>query len=295
MDNKLTHYFSILDNNESAKYLVNKDKLGGKIKAAEEILQSCHFCERRCGVNLLKGERGFCGVGKPRVASEFIHWGEERELIPSHTVFFTGCTFSCQFCQNWDISQYPKHGVYIEPETLANMIAKRVRQGVKNVNWVGGDPTPDIRYILEVLNHCNENIPQVWNSNMYLTQESLGLLDGVIDLYLTDFKYGSDSCARRLSRVDDYWEIITRNHLLISEEDIIIRHLVLPNHIECCTIPILKWIAENLRNKSVKVNVMDQYHPEWKASRYEDINRGLHGDEFERAYQFAEELGLSLC
>jgi len=295
MDKKLTHYFDVLDNNELAKYLVTKDELEDRIKAAKEILQSCHFCERRCGVNRLKGERGFCGVGKPRVASEFIHWGEERELIPSYTVFFTGCTFSCQFCQNWDISQYPQHGVYIEPETLANMITKRVRQGVKNVNWVGGDPTPNIHYILEVLSHCNENIPQVWNSNMYLTQESLELLDGVIDLYLTDFKYGNDACAKRLSKVDDYWEIITRNHLLVSEEDIIIRHLVLPNHIECCSIPILKWIAENLRDKSVKVNVMDQYHPEWKASRYEDINRGLHGDEFERAHKFAEELGLSLC
>jgi putative pyruvate formate lyase activating enzyme len=187
--------------------------------------------------------------------------------------------------------------MYVEPKILVKLIDKRKGEGARNVNWVGGDPTPNIAYILEVLSQCDVDTPQIWNSNMYLTTEALDILEGVIDIYLTDFKYGNDSCAKRLSKVKNYLEIITRNHRIISDRGnkIIIRHLVLPNHLECCTFPILKWISENLNLRNVKVNIMAQYRPEWKAENYEEINKRLTHDEFERAYCFAEDLGLELC
>jgi len=282
-----------------AKYLTAKENnsLKEKLDAAKEIMKSCHFCERQCGVNRAAGGRGWCGVLESRVSSEFLHFGEEAELIPSHTIFFSGCTFACRYCQNWGISQYPERGMYVEPKILVKLIEKRKSEGAKNVNWVGGEPAPDIAYILEVLSQCNVNTPQIWNSNLYLTEESLDILEGVIDIYLPDFKYGNDKCAERLSNVKDYWKIAKRNHKIISDRNnkIIIRHLVLPNHLECCTFPVLEWISENLNLKNTKVNVMAQYRPEWRAQDYREINRELTRDEFERACWFARDAGLDLC
>lgn len=287
----LSKYFSVLDGGGRAKFL-GCDKLQEKTLKAKQILSSCRLCERRCGVNRLSGERGFCRVIESRVASDFLHYGEEPELVPSHTIFFAGCTFSCVFCQNWDISQNPQVGSHILPEVLAESIE---RVGGRNVNWVGGDPTPNIHYILEVLTHLTKNIPQVFNSNMYLTPESMRLLEGVIDVYLTDFKYGCDECALKYSNAPGYWEVMTRNHLEAARQaEVIIRHLVLPGHLECCTKPILDWISENLGDR-VRVNLMDQYHPDYNACDHPKINRMLDRNEWQEALEYARELGLNLC
>ncbi len=286
----LDRYLSILDGKEKASFLLCRN-LDGKLNKAGEILESCHLCERRCGANRLEGEKGFCRVLEPRIASEFSHLGEESELVPSYTIFFSGCTFSCVYCQNWDISQFPNRGIEIKPETMADMIS---RANAKNVNWVGGDPTPNLPYILKVLTKLERNIPQVWNSNMYLTKESMQLLDGVIDIYLTDFKYGNDRCAERLSGVKNYMAVTQRNHLLAQKQaEVIIRHLVLPEHLDCCTRPILEWISENL-GRTVKVNVMAQYRPEHKAMDYEELTRRLTWNEFQHALNLAKELDLCL-
>lgn len=285
----LERYSLILADREKARYLLSSD-LEKKIKSAKDVLRSCRFCERRCGVNRLKGQRGYCGVLNPRIASEFLHWGEERALIPSYTIFFSGCTFRCVYCQNWDISQYPHRGVYVKPKTLASMISSTKGS---NVNWVGGDPSPNIHYILQVLDSLDRNIPQIWNSNMYLSEEAMGLLDGVIDVYLTDFKYGNDRCAERLSDVREYTKILQRNHLMAEDQcEVLIRHLVLPEHLECCTKPILEWISENMKNPAV--NIMEQYRPEYKAMEYEELRRGLTREEYMGAVEFGTELGLHI-
>jgi putative pyruvate formate lyase activating enzyme len=263
-----------------------------KLKLARHMLGSCELCERRCKVNRFKGKEGHCGVLLSKVSSEFVHWGEEPELVPSHTIFFSGCTFNCVFCQNWDISQNPKNGDFWSPKRVAEVIERR-SEITRNTNWVGGDPTSNLPFIIEALTYSNINKPQVWNSNMYLTIQSMKLLDGIIDVYLTDFKYGNNQCAKRLSNVDNYWEIVTRNHKLAREQcEMIIRHLVLPKHFDCCTKPVLKWIADNLEN--VRVNVMDQYRPEYEAYGYEELSQRLSKDEFKIAQKYALDLGLSL-
>ncbi|MFH1788916.1 MAG: radical SAM protein [Candidatus Altiarchaeota archaeon] len=285
----LPDYFRILDGGGRAKYLGCED-VSWKAAEAESILSSCRLCERRCGVDRIRGVRGFCGVLEHRVSSEFLHFGEEPELVPSYTVFFAGCTFSCVFCQNWNISQNPGRGVKVSSEEMAGMI-----EGVsaRNVNWVGGDPTPNLPFIIDVLAHLKKNIPQVWNSNMYVTEESMALLDGLMDVYLTDFKYGCDECALRYSLAPDYWRIVTRNHLEARRQaEVIIRHLVMPGHVECCTKPILTWIADNLEN--VRVNIMDQYRPEYQALDFPEINRRIDTNEYREAREFAEKLGLNL-
>ena len=260
-----------------------------KIELSSRIFSECSFCERRCKVDRNK-KAGNCGVTQPLISSEFLHMGEETPLVPSYTIFFSGCTFHCVFCQNWDISQNIC-GISIRPKTLAEMIGRRKKQGARNVNWVGGDPTPNIQYILEILKECDVNIPQVWNSNMYCSDETMKLLNGVIDLYLTDFKYGNDVCARRLSKVDNYSEIIKRNHKIAYENgEMIIRHLVMPNHIDCCSKPIIKWISENLPN--AVVNIMEQYRPEYKAYEHKEISRAVSLAEVLQVKEYADKLGI---
>ncbi|UCE37740.1 MAG: radical SAM protein [Thermoplasmata archaeon] len=263
-----------------------------KLKLSRHMLASCDLCERRCEANRLKGKKGHCGVLQSKISSEFVHWGEEPELVPSHTIFFSGCTFNCVFCQNWDISQNPKGGNVMSPRRVAEIIERR-SETTKNTNWVGGDPTSNLPFILECLTYSNVNTPQVWNSNMYVTEKTMRLLDGIIDVYLTDFKYGNDECAKRLSNATNYWEIVTRNHKMARAQcEMIIRHLVLPGHFKCCTKPILTWISENLKN--VRVNVMDQYRPEYNAYEHEELTRKLHKNEFAAAFDLAQDLGLSI-
>jgi len=264
-----------------------------KVELARRILKSCLFCERRCGVDRTAGELGVCGVGEQsRVASEFMHHGEEPELVPSYTIFFSGCTFKCCMCQNWDISQYPEGGVKVSPKTLARLIESHRREGARNVNWVGGEPTPNLQVILAALNESKISIPSVWNSNFFMSLESMKLLSGTQDVYLTDLKYGNDACALKYSKVPNYLKIVTRNHRLAhADAELIIRHLVLPNNVECCTRPALQWIAENL-GSMVRVNIMDQYRVCYQADKYEEINQRLTAEEFSKALEIAKEAGL---
>jgi putative pyruvate formate lyase activating enzyme len=334
----LRRYWRVLDGSARARYLESKNtvvrtgidsdteelleahdealrgesvKPGGasllelKVELARRVLCNCILCERMCGANRASGQPGHCGVLDPRISSEFIHMGEEPELVPSYTIFFAGCTFDCVYCQNHDISTNPRSGVAIPPDKLSRMIeamaassapVARPMHGANraaNVNWVGGDPTSNVHYILQTMNECEANLPQVWNSNMYLTEMTMNLLKGVVDVYLTDFKYGNDACAKRLSKVDDYTNVVQRNHLLAkTDAEMIVRHLVLPNHIECCTRPVLSWIAENL--EGVKVNVMGQYRPCHDAMEYEDISRALKPSEYKSALEIAQDLKLDL-
>ncbi len=266
-----------------------------KIEIAKRILKSCRFCEWRCGVDRSSGMRGFCRLDhRSYVHSWFLHVGEEAPLVPSGTIFYGSCNFRCVYCQNWDISQeHPFDGVEVDPRRLALMQKELALRGARNINHVGGDPTPNLHNILESLKYLDVNIAQLWNSNFYMSEEAMKLLIHVIDIWLPDFKYGNNECAERLSKVRNYLEIVTRNLLMaVNHGDMIIRHLVLPNHIECCTKPVLRWIAENLPKDRVLVNIMDQYRPEYHAYQYRDIARRPSAKELEEAYSYADSLGI---
>jgi len=269
-----------------------KSLLDLKALIADRILEKCELCEIKCHVNR-KENIGYCRVKDTLIASDFLHIGEEPELIPSYTIFFSGCNFRCVFCQNWDISQY-RVGLKYSPEEMATKIAVAYAEGAKNVNFVGGEPTPNLPFILETLRYVKVPIPVVWNSNMYMSEITMRLLDGVVDVYLADFKWGNNEDALKYSKAPRYWEVVTRNFLLAKKHykaEFLIRHLVMPNHLECCTKPILKWIAENL-GKEVRVNVMFQYRPEYRADRYPEIARRLNYDEMKRAAELAAEFEL---
>jgi len=271
----------------------NHTLLDLKKEIGQRMLESCQLCERRCKVNRKEGKRGACGVLEPRVASEFLHFGEEPMLVPSHTIFFTGCTFKCVFCQNWDISQYPENGVYIPPSEMVRIIKARSTASL-NVNWVGGEPTPNLPYILDVLSLLNINIAQIWNSNMYMSPETMKLLDGIVDLYLADFKYGNDECAKKLSGIGRYMEVVLRNHIIANKQtDLLIRHLVMPGHVECCSLPMLDLIARELDKSNVMLNIMDQYRPEYRAFEVPGMNRRITNKEYLAVLRHAKNLGFS--
>ncbi|UCC92153.1 MAG: radical SAM protein [Candidatus Aenigmatarchaeota archaeon] len=264
-----------------------------KLEIAKRILIKCEFCERKCGVDRAKGGKGFCGLGsKSLLSSEFIHNGEEASIIPSHTFFFMGCNFYCIYCQNWTISRQKERGTEVRGKELAELAGRKAHLS-RNINLVGGDPTPNLHTILEMLKFMDINKPIVWNSNMYLSKKSMRLLEGMVDVYLADFKYGNDRCAKKLSKVPDYWKTMTRNYLLAKKQaEILIRHLVLPNHLECCTSRILKWTGKNLDNK-IRMNIMDQYHPEFEVFEFKGMCRRVNQGEMERAFELAKENGIS--
>jgi len=266
-----------------------------EVEIAKRMLKSCRFCEWRCGVDRTVGRRGACGLDtKTYVHSWFLHLGEEAPLVPSGTIFYGSCNFRCVYCQNWDISQeHPLEAPTVNARQLALIQRELALRGARNINHVGGEPTPNLHTILESLKHLDVNIAQLWNSNFYMSEEALKLLIYVIDIWLPDFKYGNNNCALRLSKIPRYVDVVTRNlKIAVNYGDMIIRHLVLPNHIECCSIKVLDWIAENLPRDRVLVNIMDQYRPEYKAYEYKEISRRPSSRELEIVYNYADSKGI---
>jgi len=268
---------------------------------ANKYLESCIFCERECGANRINNEKGYCLLTKDSfVSSAFLHMGEESVLIPSGTIFFQSCNFGCVFCQNYDISQAWKGTRAIEDiatkvdyKKLANLAEKLVDKGAINVNYVGGDPIPNLHTIIGSLNYQKSNICQLWNSNFYLTNKALSLIIDFMDFWLPDFKYGNNKCAEKYSGVKNYFDVVSRNHKRIHDEgsgEIIIRHLVMPNHIECCSKPILDYVAEEI--PKCVVNIMGQYRPQYKAYNYDEINRRPSSTEMLEVKDYADKLGI---
>ncbi len=259
-----------------------------------------------------------------------------RGVLGSGTVFFTSCNMRCAFCQNSDISRDRYNGAVFTPNDLAFAMVKLRLEGAHNINLVGGEPTPHIHTIVDALRVVARqglevkpdswesvaaatadpiiypmspswatykglvNLPILWNSNFYMTAEFTRFLRVIVDIWLPDFKFGNDRCAIRLSRTPFYLRTVTRNLRLVSDwgEDMIIRHLVMPNHVECDTKPVLEWIAKN--TPRVWVNIMDQYRPEAFADpgspqydpKYADIARRPTESEIREAYDYARSLGL---
>jgi len=265
-----------------------------KIMLTNEILKNCELCERKCQVDRLEGEKGDCKVGNIcLISSEHVHLGEEAHISPSHTVFFMGCNFHCQYCQNWTISQWFESGYPVTPREIAKSIERKREEGCRNINFVGGEPTPSLLPVLESLNLCEANIPTVWNSNFYMSERTMQILDGIVDMYLSDFKYGNDECAFGLSKVSNYFEVCSRNHLIAANQaELTVRHLILPEHVECCSKIVLDWIGENIVDKCI-VNIMDQYRPEYKADQFMDMNRKITQEEFKKVVKHAEKLKIN--
>ncbi|MEX2171744.1 MAG: radical SAM protein [Pirellulales bacterium] len=264
------------------------------LERARQHLTECYLCEHRCGVNRANGEQGPCKAGvTANVFRHRVECGEESELIPSHLFYLSGCDLRCKFCIAEENAFNPRLGT----ELTANFFREaldwgRTRHAI-NVQWVGGEPTIHLPAILNVMAAVDELPSIVWKSDFYGTPESLDLLTGVVDIYVADFKFGNNDCAERLASVPRYVEVITRNLLHASmQADLIVRHLLLPGHFDCCFRPIIDWMARRL--PLAKFSLRDGYRPRWLATRDSELSRSLTAAEIGRAERLARDAGINL-
>lgn len=272
-----------------------------------KILEKCAICPHNCGINRLNNQIGRCkSKDTVKVALYSTHNFEEPCISGkkgSGTVFFSNCNMNCVFCQNYEISQQGK-GKEISIEELADIFIKQQGKDVENINLV--TPTSYVPQIIEAIKIARKNglkLPIVYNTNGYEKVETLKMLEGYVDIYLPDFKYSDNELGKRLSKVDNYFEIVTEalkemyrqtgkavfNGEGIMQKGMIIRHLVLPNHI-LNSRRVLKWINENMHD--VYVSVMAQYFPTYKAKEIDDINRKLTKEEYEQIENYLYRLDL---
>jgi len=288
--------------------LYHSGELKKRVEEAISLLESCKLCPRECGVNRLKGEKGFCRTGRYAIVASYNpHFGEEAPLVGrngSGTIFISSCNLLCSFCQNYEISHLME-GAEVTPDQMAYIMMELYKMGCHNINFV--TPTHVVPQILEALLIAVENglsIPLVYNSGGYDKKETLKLLDGVFDIYMPDFKFWDSRWSKRFMNAPDYKdraiEAIKEMHrqvgdLIINEKGIaerglLIRHLVMPNNI-AGTEQIMKFIAEEI-SPNTYVNVMDQYRPCGKAHEDLIINRMITAKEYREAVDAAKKAGL---
>lgn len=265
--------------------------------AAAHHLADCTLCPHRCGPVRADG-RGVCRVGRTSyVASEMLHMGEEAPLQPAHAIFFSGCTATCTFCTAARFAFRPTYGAAVTAEQLAARIRRRQDEGARSICFIGGDPAPHIPLILATVAALGSarRVPTVLNSNFYLTDAALDLLAPAIDIYLPDLKFGPakgpEGCGERLGGMPDYWAVVTANiqRVLAAGRRVIVRHLLMPGHMTCCTKPVLAWLAAQ---PGVEVSLLTQYLA--PAHVRGELARSLAQDEIDAARKLARDHGLAL-
>ncbi len=292
-----------------AYQVLGEEELLRKAAFAEEIIRDCTLCPRNCHVDRTAGKKGFCRIlDSPVVSSHGPHFGEESPLVGrsgSGTIFFTGCNLGCIFCQNWTISHLLQ-GDEVSTGSLAGYMLELQGLGCHNINLV--TPTHQVPMILRALVEARRrglSIPLVYNSGGYEQLETIKLLEGVVDIYMPDFKYSDTEPAKKYSKAKNYPEVakaaIKEMHRqvgdLVMDEDgialrgLLVRHLVLPEGL-AGTKEVVRFVAEEL-SKNTYINIMDQYRPCYEAFHYPPLDRVITAGEFKEAVRLAKEAGLT--
>jgi putative pyruvate formate lyase activating enzyme len=283
--------------------------LTAKIAAAYDILSRCNLCPRNCLVDRHHGERGLCRTGdQPMVSSYSPHFGEEDPLVGQHgsgTIFFTHCNLYCIFCQNYEIS-HGGEGEEVSIPDLTAMMLLLQKRGCHNINFV--TPSHQVYQILAALPQAIEGglqVPLVYNTGGYDALETLNLLDGVVDIYMPDFKFWDPQVAKDLCQAEDYPEIarqaLTEMHRqvgdLVTDEagvalrGLLVRHLVLPDGL-AGTREVMEFLAREV-SPNTYVNVMGQYRPCGRAREHPSLRKFMTGPEHDEAQQMARNAGLT--
>ena len=272
--------------------LIADAEVGKRAEEARRLLERCALCPRDCRVDRTRGEKGFCGLGdSAHCFREALYYHEEPELIPSHMLFLTGCNLRCDFCLVNEWNEAPLEAAEMDlPKTRARIL-ERLRAGARTLNFLGGEPSVSLCGLLELIAPIRSKLRVVWNSNMYFSEECGRLLDGVVDVYLADFKCGSAKCAKELLGVgrlprDGPAQPAVRE----GSADLIVRHLVLPGHAECCREPVLRWLKENI--PQVKLSLRGEYMPPSQARN--SPAEFLREREFQAAFDRARALDLRM-
>lgn len=275
-------------------------------------LEACYVCPRDCGVNRLNEETAACKTGRyAQVSSYFPHMGEEdclRGWRGSGTIFFSMCNLRCVFCQNFDISQ-EKKGPETNPLELASMMLELQEAGCHNINFVTPEHVvPQVLEGLVIAVEAGLRLPIVYNTSAYDSLDSMRLLDGVVDIYMPDFKFWDTQLSLRYLKAKDYAEAAGRvvkemyrqvgplkfDERGLAKRGVLVRHLVMPGFLNE-TRQIFEFLVAEI-GPDLYINVMDQYRPAGKvnAGQYAEINRGLQTSEFKEALQLARNFGFRL-
>lgn len=288
--------------------LHNQGELKKRAELLFDLLESCILCPRECRINRLEGEEGYCGAGKDLATSSvFAHFGEEPPLVGkngSGTIFLTFCNLLCIFCQNYDISHQGQGQKVFSSDLAEHMIYLQSR-GCHNINFV--TPTHYVPQIIAALPEAIERglkIPLVYNCGGYESLEVLRFLDGIIDIYMPDAKYGDKDASTKYSNATNYFEVLKRSlkemhrqvgDLIVDERGIaqgglLVRHLVMPNRLSG-TKEIMRFIAKEI-SKDTYVNIMEQYRPCYKAGEYQELARRITSEEYFEAIDIVKKAGL---
>ncbi|OGB63875.1 MAG: radical SAM protein [Caldithrix sp. RBG_13_44_9] len=287
--------------------LLQKNQFPEKIEQAKKLFLSCRVCPRQCRVNRLAGELGECRSGyDPIISSYFPHFGEEAPLVGrygSGTIFIGGCNLLCLFCQNYDTSHLLS-GRPVSIQRFAKLMLKLQQSGCHNINIV--TPSHIVPQLIETLHLAARNgltLPLVYNSGGYDSLESLQLLEGLVDIYMPDFKFFNDELGAKYTAVDNYGTIaqqaIKEMHRQvgdlviengIAQRGLLVRHLVMPGMLEDSR-KVFHFLANEI-SRNTYLNVMPQYRPAGEARNYEEIDWPLPYSEFLSAVKLAREAGL---
>ncbi len=223
------------------------------------------LCEWRCGVDRTAGGRGPCRLGtETREFRRYLSVTEEAEVVPALRVYWGGCNLRCGFCDTAPACFHPRAGRRVEPGPYAHELLAAVRQGARTISVLGGEPTLHAHTLATLADSAPAPLPLVLNTNLYMTPPVLKLLAGVIHLYLADLKFGHDECARRLASVPHYVAAARRNLKWIARQTpVIVRHLLLPGHLDCCFRPTVAWLAAEL--PGVRFRLYTGFVPCWQA------------------------------
>jgi len=290
--------------------LAASGELDHRARELYSIYRSCHLCPRLCGKNRLRGETGECrSTSRVKVSSAHPHFGEERPLVGRHgsgTIFFSGCNLKCEYCQNWELS-HACEGECVTDHALGRMMLRLQAMGCHNINLV--TPTHYVPNIVQALRSAvagGLRIPLVYNTSSYDSLEVLRLLDGIVDIYLPDFKYVDEAAAAKYSTgAKDYPEVAAaaiqemyrQVGTLITDENgiavrgVMIRHLVLPHNL-AGTDRFVRFVAAAL-GPATFVNLMAQYHPAHEAHSFPELSRRITEVEFRQAVSWARQAGLT--
>ena len=285
--------------------------------AARTALADCHLCEHHCGVNRLAGEPGLCHAGaEARIFMAQTEVSDELELIPTFAIALSGCDLRCDFCITGGPSWNPRAGEPVRVKELVQRADAALANGARTVMILGGAPTIHLPTVLEIVAALSERRPParheetlkrelqhagsetgapklVWKTNAHGSAQARELLDGMFDVWLADFKFGNDDCARRLAKAPDYVRVVRENLLWANEHsELIVRHLLMPGHVECCWHPVAEWLAAEL--PGVKVNLRSGFWPAWQAARHPELRGTVSTPESARAVDLARQLGLNL-
>jgi putative pyruvate formate lyase activating enzyme len=309
-----------------------------RMQLAHAALSDCKLCAHECGVNRLAGELGLCRAGsEARFFLAQTEVTDELELIPTFAVALSGCDLRCDFCITGGESWNPRAGNIFGAEEMAARARTALEKGARTVMVLGGEPTIHLPAALEFVSHLPDDATLVWKTNAHGSAQARELLDGLFDVWLADYKFGNDNCARRLAKVPDYTRIVRENLLWFAGKEgrsptrrgnnssveregnhaalcsfipslfnicagsetgapgsgeLIIRHLLMPGHLDCCWRPVAEWLAENL--PGVKVNLRSGFWPAWKSARHMELRGTVSAAETGRALEIANICGLNL-